>query len=342
MTATKPIIFQNYKELLMNNKDFFSKFNRIKLNVNLEKITIDEITKQINEIKNNNSILIICNTIKESLEIYNNLKSDNSYYLSTNILPIDRKKKISEIEKKLKNDEKIIVVSTQLIEAGVDLDFDTVFRDIAQLDSIIQASGRCNRNSNKNMGTVYVRNIVDERGISFSKYIYSTTSLETTMKIFQNKKIIEEKDFKDIIEDYYQILKNNTSYEESEKFYESMKKLNFKDNSETSINDFSLINEKEPKIDVYFIIDEKSEELYNEYCNIIQIKDYDQKRNKFLNIKSELSNYTLAVPLKYLNILKIATTKDFIPHLNRIESEQYYNFDTGIKKEVITDTFELI
>ncbi|UYP01347.1 CRISPR-associated helicase Cas3' [Oceanotoga sp. DSM 15011] len=93
MTATKPIIFQNYKELLMNNKDFFSKFNRIKLNVNLEKITIDEITKQINEIKNNNSILIICNTIKESLEIYNNLKSDKSYYLSTNILPIDRKKK---------------------------------------------------------------------------------------------------------------------------------------------------------------------------------------------------------------------------------------------------------
>ncbi|UYP01346.1 hypothetical protein OF820_06565 [Oceanotoga sp. DSM 15011] len=217
-----------------------------------------------------------------------------------------------------------------------------MFRDIAQLDSIIQASGRCNRNSNKDIGTVYVRNIVDERGISFSKYIYSTTSLETTTKIFQNKKIIEEKDFKDIIENYYQILKNNTSYEESEKFYESMKKLNFKDNSETSINDFSLINEKEPKIDVYFIIDEKSEELYNEYCNIIQIKDYDQKRNKFLNIKSELSNYTLAVPLKYLNILKIATTKDFIPHLNRIESEQYYNFDTGIKKEVITDTFELI
>lgn len=341
MTATKPVIFKKYKELLINNENFFQKLNRIKLDINLEEMNTEKFVNEINEKKKDKSVLIICNTVKESLEVYNKIKDDKSYYLSTNILPVDRKRKINCIEEKLRNDEKITVVSTQLVEAGVDLDFDIVFRDIAQLDSIIQSAGRCNRNSYKNIGTVYIRRVIDENGKPFSSYIYSTTSLGITLKLFENKKIIEEKNFKEIIEKYYKILKNNSSYEESEQIFASMEKLNFKDDSNYSINDFSLITEKEPKIDVYFIVDDKSEKIYYEYSEITKIKDYNEKRNRFLNIKSDLSNYTLAVSQKYFNILKIATGKDFFPHLNRIESEQYYDDEVGIKKEVIQNNYEI-
>jgi CRISPR-associated endonuclease/helicase Cas3 len=65
-------------------------------------------------------------------------------YLSTNVLPKERRKRIEDIKSSLEKGKKIIVISTQLIEAGVDIDCECVYRDIGPLDSIIQVAGRCN------------------------------------------------------------------------------------------------------------------------------------------------------------------------------------------------------
>lgn len=96
------------------------------------------------------STLAVLNTKRPVNELYRELYSsprwEKVFYLTTNLCPHHRKKIIEEIRAiLLKNKERILVLSTQLVEAGVDFDFPCVFREMAPLESIIQAAGRCNR-----------------------------------------------------------------------------------------------------------------------------------------------------------------------------------------------------
>lgn len=100
-------------------------------------------------IEYDDSALVIFNTKKDALEFYSLMKSagnwEERYHLSTAMCPAHRKKTIENIKADLEAKKKILVVSTQLIEAGVDFDFPLLFRAMAPLESIIQSAGRCNR-----------------------------------------------------------------------------------------------------------------------------------------------------------------------------------------------------
>ena len=89
--------------------------------------------------------LCIVNTKKRAQSIYKQLKGEGVYHLSTTMYPKHRKKVLDEIRIHLRNQEKCILISTSLVEAGVDLDFQSVYRQLSGVDSIIQAAGRCNR-----------------------------------------------------------------------------------------------------------------------------------------------------------------------------------------------------
>ena len=94
-------------------------------------------------------VLCIVNTRQQALDIFNNLpESDENVHLSALMYPAHRTEKLKEIRRRLKPETNLPcrVVSTQLIEAGVDVDFPAVFRAVAGIDSIAQAAGRCNRN----------------------------------------------------------------------------------------------------------------------------------------------------------------------------------------------------
>ena len=89
--------------------------------------------------------LCIVNTKKHAHDLYYKLKNDGSFHLSTLMTPSHRKQKLEKIRDRLKKGKECRVVSTSLIEAGVDVDFPVVYREEAGLDSEIQAAGRCNR-----------------------------------------------------------------------------------------------------------------------------------------------------------------------------------------------------
>lgn len=99
----------------------------------------------IERLKEERQTLCIVNTKKRAQSLYKELKGEGVYHLSTSMYPIHRKRVLDEIRKKLQKNEKCIVVSTSLVEAGVDLDFQSVYRELAGVDSMIQAAGRCNR-----------------------------------------------------------------------------------------------------------------------------------------------------------------------------------------------------
>ena len=115
------------------------------------------------ELKNKGSVLIIVNTRNSAISLYQAIIQKNNaeivHHLSTNMCPAHRLKELGKIKEKLEKEEPVICVSTQLIEAGVDIDFGSVIRYLAGMDSIAQAAGRCNRNGvRESLGNVWVVN----------------------------------------------------------------------------------------------------------------------------------------------------------------------------------------
>ena len=106
-------------------------------------ITTEKLAKEADKL--NSSVLIVVNTKKTAKSIFEKTTYDRRYYLSTSLIAKDRKRIIQQIKDDLARGRKCVVVSTSLIEAGIDLDFPYVYRELAGLDSIIQAAGRCNR-----------------------------------------------------------------------------------------------------------------------------------------------------------------------------------------------------
>ena len=123
-----------------------------------------ELIYKINyDLSNYKSVLIILNTKKAVLTLYEELKKVSKakiFYLTTNLCAAHRIEIINEIKdytekiasEGVSDSEKIIVVSTQLVEAGVDFDFNVVYRSLSGVDSLIQAAGRCNRNGKLTRG----------------------------------------------------------------------------------------------------------------------------------------------------------------------------------------------
>ncbi len=166
-TATQPefqkngLISEEFKitEIVDDTKRLSESLKRVEGKF-IGRQTVKDICEKLSEY---NQALIIVNTKDYAKEIFRNLrKSDGCFHLSTNMYPNHRKKIISEVKDRLKNGEECRVVSTQLIEAGVDIDFPVVFRCISGIDSIVQAAGRCNREGRRENSTVYVFETEDD------------------------------------------------------------------------------------------------------------------------------------------------------------------------------------
>lgn len=136
---------------LIKDKTDFEFFKKAEY-VNLGRVDFETIAAKTSESR---STLIVVNTRRSARELYG-MVSGNKYHLSTYMTPLDRRKTIESIKADIKAEKSVCVVSTSLIEAGIDLDFETVFREINGLDSILQAGGRCNREGRRESGTVFI------------------------------------------------------------------------------------------------------------------------------------------------------------------------------------------
>ncbi|GKU82019.1 CRISPR-associated helicase Cas3' [Niallia sp. NCCP-28] len=116
--------------------------------------------------KNTQSILVILNTKAVVKDLYEKLQENEMqgtvYHLSTAMCAAHRNELLAEIREKLEFKERIVCVSTQLIEAGVDISFSCVIRSLAGLDSIAQAAGRCNRHGEMGIQPVYIIDHTEE------------------------------------------------------------------------------------------------------------------------------------------------------------------------------------
>jgi CRISPR-associated endonuclease/helicase Cas3 len=176
-TATQPALeFVENKleispdaEIIQNLDQVLESFKRVEIidQATKESFTNDKLTEFIDlKMGEMESILVILNTKSVVKDLYARLKENMSsipvYHLSTSMCAVHRNSILKKVRQLLKDGEKVICISTQLIEAGVDVSFDCVIRSLAGLDSIAQAAGRCNRHGEKYIGTVYIVDHVEE------------------------------------------------------------------------------------------------------------------------------------------------------------------------------------
>lgn len=340
ITATQPLIFgkNEIKELVPNNQKYFEKFKRTKLIVEPEKIQFDNFLAKIEEMILDNcdkNILIILNTVRNAQSTYNFIKDMEiedieMYFLSTGIVPAVRKKRIDSIKKH--SGRRKIVVSTQLIEAGVDIDMDIVVRELAPLDSINQSAGRANREYREEyLGDVYIFDIVNHKDVSFSTYIYDGLLIDKTKEVlekyYNEEHIIYEEKYQNLNKDYFSLVNENMSEIDSKNLIGYIQNLKFKDIKEGK-NAFRLI-EASDKVSVFIELDESAQDIYRRWQDIKSEKDPSKRMELFEGIKGEFYSYVITV---YKN--KVRENKDEnIVYISMAELSSSYDKETGYMLE---------
>lgn len=156
-TATQPALepyFETIKprEIIDDSESYVKPFRRCSIE-NIGTVTAKNLTERIQKHK---QCLCVVNEKEEAKAIYTaieNGRCKNLYCLTTDITPYDREKLLRQIRQNLKDDEPCIVISTSLIESGVDVDFPYGYRELYGLDSILQTAGRVNRNGLRDCGS---------------------------------------------------------------------------------------------------------------------------------------------------------------------------------------------
>ena len=213
MSATLPAFVDGSVQLLPEYQKFFHAFGRYQIRLHLqEQVTMERFSQEIQQrfpdwMAANKRILITLNTrnnartIRDTIEplLLDQSAETTLFFISADVTPRDRLKAIDEI----KNGRPCIVVSTQCIEAGVDIDMDLVIRDFAPLDSIIQIAGRCNREGQKPRCLIEIFDLCNENGRRFSEMIYDCIQLSETRRILDGYEKINEEEILEISNQYY-------------------------------------------------------------------------------------------------------------------------------------------
>lgn len=338
LTATQPQIFENSVDVVENYQEIAKKevFNRYKIIYNHERQTLEQFIENFT-LDEDKKYLFIMNTIGSTKQMYGLLKykypNKSMSYLSTHIVSDERLKRIKEI----KEGKYDIVVSTQLVEAGVDIDFDVVVRDMAGFDSIVQSAGRCNREGKKPQRTVYVYNFVNNDGKRYAVFIYDTVILDITEQILKENSVIDEKDIYTYIEKYFSEIKKRKSDNVSRNLIYSIKTLNY----DNIAKNFHLIDKDLPTVSIFVCIDNNAEQVFNKFEQIIENTDFRIRQRELNSIKTDFYRYVINV--RYTDKIKekLSGLPYFENHnlffVSKNDLKHYYNIETGLITDLTDD-----
>lgn len=360
MTATQPKLFplmcreleieiegesMRPLNLLKRDHEVFACFDRTRIVPLIDMPIQDEhfITVFRKYWKEGCSCLIVVNKVNRSVAVYEKLRSffeENQeiqlFYLSTNITHRERQERVNHI-KSLLPTKTCILVSTQVVEAGVDLDFDMGFRDLGPIDSIVQVAGRINReNSSKRKGSpLYIVDFED------CKKIYGYATDFKARKALASDKEIFERDYKKMVEKYFDEISDQkmSDFEISREIFRAMKNLNYgfsKNRAKkfTTVSDFKIIEESYKGISVFIELDKSAGLARKAYQSLL---NGELGKNEFdKNFKRTFNQYIVAVPTYLQNVNDLRNEENLSDDLLWVKEErimEYYSSETGFIRE---------
>ncbi|MEX1211959.1 MAG: CRISPR-associated helicase Cas3' [Balneolaceae bacterium] len=334
MTATQPKLFELMEReleikieeehlkpfnLLKRDWEVFSCFNRTRIVPLIEEKIDNEAFVEyfFSKWSSPQSCLIVLNKVSRSIELFGLLKvhlQDKDVeliYLSTNITPVERKQRIERI-KNLLTTKTCILVSTQVVEAGVDLDFDMGFRDLGPIDSIVQVAGRINReNSGDRKGApLYVVDFGDCQRIYGHATESNARSALTSDEIF-------EKDYKEVVEQYFAAVSNETQadFRKSKEIFDAMKNLKYGHPSSSKAKKFTTVSD--------FKIIENSQNGVSVFVELPEDMEGSEARRAFqLLLKNEMPRHEFERKFKRSFHQRILTVPDYLHNIRELKKEE--------------------
>jgi CRISPR-associated endonuclease/helicase Cas3 len=298
MTATKPLVFlpKMSKELLTDHEQFFQRLSRVRLlHRAREDAPLSNFTTQIvEEIKAEPKLsrMIVVNQKKLVREITEMLEKAGIahpiYPLSGFLTPLDRRNRIEEIGGILDQNEPCIIVTTQLIEAGVDLSVDRVERDMAPLDAIIQAAGRCNRHAGEKTGVVRVWSLTRDEGGRFTG-IYDQVLIEVTQEVLDKYGDVEEAHFLEMSQTYFERMADRSKAAEV-----PVDRILACGRFQELENKFQLIKDL-PNQSFFVIQNEEDQKIWDRYQEIQEIEHPLERKRAFFSIRAALMERVIQV-----------------------------------------------
>jgi len=342
MTATLPgIVKEKFEELgftvITEDPDTIDKTKRHKVCL-VEKSILSDIEQIVEKAKENKHVLVILNTVSEAQNIYKKLREsyENVKLLHSRFIWKDRIEKEQQIQKDYKHTQGVIWITTQLVEASLDIDFDVLFTEIAPADSLIQRMGRVHRHKKHDyLGdyNVYIYTEVDEKKTS---RIYEKVLRDKSIELIK-----ENLDKEDYLTSYSKRKIVETLYSE-----EFLKKIN---------SEYIKKWEKVEKI-----LDSKWEDIFEKgrgmfrdvftvevvpymFKEIVQglEKDYYNLEKKRVGILKQINDYKVPIPLYWL--LQNKSTSEYYSRLGItiLGKEFEYDSDLGIiiNKEALQNSY---
>ncbi len=372
VTATQPFLMRDAESVVeltdptrSYTRQLFERMPRIDLDLSLWLHGPDKLEDQIAvfdraiRTETERSFLIVLNLVKESREVFKVLADKalpgvEYIYLSSAILPIERKRRIEQIKAGSTNLRKVIV-STQVVEAGVDIDLDVVYRAFAPLDSINQSAGRCNRNmEGGDAGAVRLFKS-EKASIIYAPELLKKTELVLKDKLRETgKEVISEAQFYALNELYAKEVRRAVADGSgtSSKILGYLHRLQF----ESAANEFKLIEQTRTRYGVFIDdpdrlpcvmhremkdgreiqVELNSHQVHQRMVDILYGKSlgrWDKKRELRL-LRPALLQYVVQFPEKYLpeELREEASEKPFIRLGTEPGKYQYgrcYNLVTG-------------
>lgn len=335
VTATMPAIVKS-RELVKNQRFYFEQLDRVVIYNHInEDLTLSDFSvlaaSKINS-KKDKSFLFVLNTIRSTKALFSYLRENTDrecVYLSTELYPKIRLDKIKYIKN---SDKKLVVVSTQLIEAGVDIDQDEIYRDFGPLSSINQVAGRGNRNGlGSSRCEVHIYRLKDERSRYYYNRIYASFATEITRELLESRPCIKESEIYDLNLEYARRIEEQTSQDKSESLFKSFKNMDVK----TLRDSFQLIDNNSNMRDIYIIGDDECRDILDELGSIKNtLGDKWENRIEIQNLFRKLNLYRVSL---YMNAY--AMVQSDLIHIESFDIEclplkvgnrEVYSQDLGI------------
>ncbi len=354
MSATMPLIFPDKEkrlyELFQNYQGAFQNLSRtvMEFPCRFELLEWEDFVEEIEDLPQRyerQSLLFVLNTIKSAQELFVYLKSRYPerewFFLSSHVLPVERKRRIAKLRAAIAAGRPVGLVSTQLIEAGVDLDFNLVVRDFAPLDSLIQCAGRCNRHAYwSSPGRVLVYRVKDQRGYETARIYDSFLRAKTLQVLAGYGATIPEPDYGTLAANYYQAVWESHSSRPSSNILTALAEWLFKTALDVDESDEALRLIDENFTGSLFIpLDADAQRAWEAYRELLWSERTFERKAEIKEAFRRLAPYIINVPKKCLP----PRGNGKIHYLTPEEVELYYDHTLGFRlDQVVPEKTEMV
>lgn len=340
---------KNIGKLIKNPREMFNEplfKNRVKINydlLDLGKIDYDHLLNHMKENIGNHQKILVEFIRKKDAENFFKILNEEEFFYQYNILILtgdDNLRRKAQVIRQISGEviKKTILIASQVVEAGVDIDMDIGYKDISMLENEEQFLGRIGRSALKNDAVAYFFDMADE------KKIYKNSQDILTLRNKDRRKDLETKDFSRYFALKLQKAKNDRDEYAYINFEKDLVKLNF----EKISKHMELIDDNRQMIELFLNRnlringkEIKGSEIWNQYTNLIENKDmnYSEKIVKLSEKKAQMSDFLYRISkrdfLKY-----VETANDIIGNIVYIEDGEKYIYNERLNYKNENDEFE--